>query len=95
MEQKKLKTLTKYEKLLKQFKYSEALDQCLTKPANPTVVVSMLDELFHRDAILNALSNRTEESLEEIMRFLNKYIHNPKYSRVLIDTFMIILGIDN
>lgn len=88
------KTLQPYDKLLRAFKYFDALDEVLKRPFNPVVIVSMLDELVHRDGVRSALANRDENTLEPLLVFLHKYISNPKYSSRLIDVSNILLGIN-
>lgn len=78
----KKQKLKSYDKLLKAFKYHEALDAVL-ETRNPTLVVAMLEELINRDGLYVALSGRDEMNLEPILSFLVKYTTNPAYSSFL------------
>jgi U3 small nucleolar RNA-associated protein 15 len=92
IEPRKQQKLTKYEKLLLKFQYGDALDLVLQKPTNPTIVTSLLDELVYRNTLPQALSNRTEETLQPLLIFINAFISNPKFSKLLIKVLDIILG---
>jgi U3 small nucleolar RNA-associated protein 15 len=81
-----------YDKFLKGFRYGEALDATLVSPIQAAVVQSMLDELFHRDAIRLALSGRDESSLEPILGFIHKFITYPQHQLTLINVLNVLLG---
>lgn len=76
--------LKDYDAFLRRFQYGAALDAAV-KTTRPAVVVSMLEELIQRDALILALSNRNEASLEPLVAFLLKYITNPRYASLLVD----------
>ncbi|KAI8929897.1 WD40-repeat-containing domain protein [Entophlyctis helioformis] len=82
-----------YDKLLKSFQYANALDAVLTGPPRPNVIISMLEELIHRDGLRIALSGRDEVTLQPILWFLVKYICNPRYTSLLVDVSSTILDI--
>ncbi|KAI8082758.1 WD40-repeat-containing domain protein [Halteromyces radiatus] len=84
--------LAQYDKYLKKFEFTNALDESL-KVANPNVVVSMLQELIHRDSLMPALTGRDDVSLEPLVRFLMRHIQNPKYTNILVDVSEIVLDI--
>jgi U3 small nucleolar RNA-associated protein 15 len=88
---KRTKTLQQYDKLLRAFRYGDALDAVIHLK-NPIVVASMLDELVHRDGIRIAMANRDEDTLEPLLQFVIKHISNPKYATKLIDIGNIVLG---
>ena len=84
---KKKRTREKpYDRLVRKFEYSSALNAALDTK-QPAVVVNVLRELQKRgnDAVKSALKNRTDASLENLMSFLIKYVASPKYALVLVD----------
>ena len=56
-------------------------------------MVSVLQELQHRDGVDIALRSRDEEELEPIMLFLIRYMTNPRYSRELLRTANHVLNL--
>eukprot|EP00052_Salpingoeca_macrocollata_P021387 m.183248 g.183248 ORF g.183248 m.183248 type:complete len:497 (+) comp21517_c1_seq2:131-1621(+) len=82
--------LKPYEKLLKEFKYSEALNAVM-KSYRPIVIVSFLHELGQRSGLVNALRGRTDHALQPILSFVVKHITNPRYSPLLISVAEVIL----
>ncbi|KAJ3416503.1 snoRNA-binding rRNA-processing protein [Chytridiales sp. JEL 0842] len=92
IESHKKKRLKPYDKFLKSFSYSKALDAVLqSQQRNPLVVVSLLEELIHRDGLKIALGGRDDIALEPIARFLVKHINNGRYAPVLIQTSNAVL----
>eukprot|EP00814_Leptocylindrus_danicus_P019781 CAMPEP_0116027796 /NCGR_PEP_ID=MMETSP0321-20121206/14922_1 /TAXON_ID=163516 /ORGANISM="Leptocylindrus danicus var. danicus, Strain B650" /LENGTH=592 /DNA_ID=CAMNT_0003501379 /DNA_START=29 /DNA_END=1807 /DNA_ORIENTATION=- len=79
----KTRKLNRFDKCLKQFRYSDALDQALATK-NPESVSVVLEELAKRQGLERALSNRDEHELEPIMSFTLRYITQPKYAPLLI-----------
>ena len=82
-----------YDKYLKSFQYTNALDAVLRNNRTGLTVVSLLQELVHRDGLRQALAGRDELSLDPIVRFLIKYITYPRYSSLLIDVTNDLLDI--
>ncbi|KAI9304399.1 WD40-repeat-containing domain protein [Cunninghamella echinulata] len=82
--------LQRYDKLLKKFQFTNALDEAL-KTGDPFVVVSMFYELIHRDAMKTAIAGRDDVSLEPLLRFLLRQIHKPKFTTVVVDVSDIVL----
>lgn len=82
--------LKAYDKDLKKFQYHTALDDALATKQAP-VIVSVIEQLVQRRALILALSGRDQNSLEPILSFTNKQIDNPNYSSLLIDVVNIIL----
>ncbi|KAL2917963.1 U3 small nucleolar RNA-associated protein 15 [Polyrhizophydium stewartii] len=93
IESKRRARLQTYDKLLKSFQYANALDAVLTGPPKPLLIISMLEELIHRDGLRIALAGRDERTLQPILSFLMKYINNPRYTALLVDVTNIILDI--
>jgi len=88
---RKKKKLKIYDKLLKKFKYYEALDACMNK--GTLVVQSVLYELVQRGALKQALGGRDESSIKPILQFVARYISNPRYTALLIDVGSAILDL--
>jgi U3 small nucleolar RNA-associated protein 15 len=76
-------TLDPYDRMLRKFKYSAALDAAL-ETTRPAVIVGMLRELLHRGGLLIALGGRDETTLEPLLVFLVNYVAAPQYSALLI-----------
>lgn len=80
------------DKFLRKFEYHQALDQVImTDNQSPKYVLSVILELSRRDALEIALSNRDTESLSRIIKFLEKHITNPSYSKILIPVASLLL----
>jgi U3 small nucleolar RNA-associated protein 15 len=79
----KKRKLRSFDVALKQFRYSDALDEAL-ETRNPQAVVAIMEELGKRRGLTIALSNRDEESLEPILSFTVRYISRPRFAALLI-----------
>uniref|UniRef100_A0A8C1FX37 U3 small nucleolar RNA-associated protein 15 homolog n=1 Tax=Cyprinus carpio TaxID=7962 RepID=A0A8C1FX37_CYPCA len=89
--------LRKYDKQLKSFEVSKALDTALqtwTRTSKPDVTVAVIIELNRRGTLKNALAGRNEESLTKILNFLLKHIFDPRFSRPLFCTCEMCLCVD-
>lgn len=83
------KNLKSYEKLLLEYRYSDALDAVMTQSkSNPVVVVSMLQELIRRHALHVALAGRSNAQLRRIVHFVCRHVTDARLSRPLLDTSM-------
>eukprot|EP00043_Microstomoeca_roanoka_P009156 m.87213 g.87213 ORF g.87213 m.87213 type:complete len:367 (-) comp14497_c0_seq1:2050-3150(-) len=87
------KKLKPYDRLLKAFEYSAALDAVFQAKTPVLVKASFLHELVQREGLRTALSNRDDASLEPILRFVVKNITNPRYTRLLVNVAHLILDI--
>ena len=86
----------KYDHMLRKFEYSLALDSVLDRRCvnkTPEVTVAVMQELIRRNALTIAFSKRTQESIAKIVTFLNKYISDGRFTRVLIDVANIFLDV--
>ncbi|GAX79819.1 hypothetical protein CEUSTIGMA_g7259.t1 [Chlamydomonas eustigma] len=84
--------LKPYDKLLRQFKYRDALNAALqTRKAE--IVVTVVEELAARDGLDTALSGRDAASLEPLLHFLSKYIVEPRYGKTVCNLTHRILDI--
>ncbi|KJA30233.1 hypothetical protein HYPSUDRAFT_153736 [Hypholoma sublateritium FD-334 SS-4] len=86
------KKLKEYDKYLKNFKYSAALDSVLKKNVPPTITFSLIQELIHRDGLKIALAGRDDVLLEPILRLLLKYVADPRFGELVVDITCIVLG---
>lgn len=75
--------LAPYDKLLKKFRYRDALDAALAT-RHPAVVDSVMTELATRQALFAALDNRDEEGLLLLVNHLIKYITIPRHTRLMV-----------
>ncbi|KAG8201703.1 hypothetical protein JTE90_012767 [Oedothorax gibbosus] len=92
--ERKKKISTKYEKHLKKFESSKALDVVLRERVqmnSPEVTVSLMMELIRRGSIRAAMAAREGESLALLIKFIEKYIGDPRFQRVLMDVAFILL----
>ncbi|KJE94791.1 U3 small nucleolar RNA-associated protein 15 [Capsaspora owczarzaki ATCC 30864] len=85
VEVRRKRRLKPFEVFLKKFQYQNALDAVLNTGQRPIIVISLLEELVHRDGLRIALAGRDEITLEPLIVFLIKNIANPRYSSLLID----------
>ncbi|KAF5333514.1 hypothetical protein D9611_002466 [Ephemerocybe angulata] len=98
-ESRRQKRLRPYDRLLKSFKYSAALDSVLRKNVPPTAAFSLIKELIHRDGLKTALSGRDDVLLEPILRLLIKYVSDPRFGTtvayvagLVIDMYRPVIG---
>lgn len=85
--------LNEWDRLLKDFRYGDALDSVL-KPAVPApTTFALLTELIHRNGLAIALANRHDLSLEPILRFLLKHVTDPNYCTVASDVTGVLIEI--
>ncbi|KAK4049766.1 U3 small nucleolar RNA-associated protein 15 [Microbotryomycetes sp. JL221] len=92
--------LQEWDRLLKDFRYGDALDSVMRRAVTPATTFALLEELMHRDGLTIALSNRHDASLEPILKFLVKHVTNPRYgvmacdvATVLIEIYTPVLGL--
>jgi len=87
---KRPRKLQSYDRALRKFDYTAALDEALATH-DPVVVMSIISELRRRDGgLLIALRDRTEEEMEPILRFLVKYTTMPQYAAGLIHVCKVV-----
>ncbi|KAG6828404.1 hypothetical protein H0H92_008146 [Tricholoma furcatifolium] len=103
VESRRIKRLRDYDKLLKSFKYSAALDSVLRKEVlmaskqqvPPTTTFSLIQELVHRDGLRTALSGRDDVLLEPVLRLLVKYVTDPRFGAMVCDIASIVIGMSS
>ncbi|CAJ0937568.1 unnamed protein product [Ranitomeya imitator] len=83
--------LRKYDKLLRGFQVSAALDAAL-EARSPEVIVAVMNEIERRGTLKNALAGRDEKQLCQILTFLMKYIVDPRFSSILLNVSEKVIG---
>ncbi|BGO97179.1 U3 small nucleolar RNA-associated protein 15 [Rhodotorula toruloides] len=94
------KKLSEWDRMLKNFRYGDALDSVMRRDVTPATAFALMEELIRRDGLAIALANRTDVSLEPVLSFLVKHITDPRYcvlaadvASVLIDIYTPTLGL--
>lgn len=91
---KKNKKLQEWDRMLKAFRYSDALDSVLTSKEIPaSLAFALLNELMHRDGLHQALNARDEVSLEPILRFLYEHITDPRFASTACDVANVLVDL--
>ncbi|KAJ2558006.1 U3 small nucleolar RNA-associated protein [Coemansia sp. RSA 1933] len=93
IEHRRRKGLADYDQFLRKFQHSRALDAVLANNRTGMTVVTLLQELMHRGALASALAGRDELSLDPIVRFIIKFIDQPRYTQVLTTVTETLLDI--
>lgn len=76
--------------------YGQFLKKCFLRDLQntlPVLTVSLIQELILRDALAIAIAGRDETSLAPLIKFVNTWITDPKYTSLMIDVSQVILGI--
>ncbi|PWZ02487.1 WD40 repeat-like protein [Testicularia cyperi] len=91
--------LQDYDKYLKAFRYSDALDAALRKGVPPSVTFGLILELIHRsprggaEGLRRAIQGRDDVTLEPLLRFLLKHAANTSYVNLVCDTLNVVVDI--
>ncbi|XP_020366968.1 U3 small nucleolar RNA-associated protein 15 homolog isoform X1 [Rhincodon typus] len=88
--------LKKYDKLLKSFQVSLALDAVLeskVRVKTPEITTGVMQELNRRGVLQNALAGRDEKQLSVLLSFLIRNVVDPRFTPVLINVAEIIIDI--
>ncbi|XP_041855543.1 U3 small nucleolar RNA-associated protein 15 homolog [Melanotaenia boesemani] len=88
--------LAKYDKQLKKFNVSKALDKALeswTRLKKPEVPVAVMKELDRRGTLKNALAGRDESGLSQLLHFLIGNLVDSRFTPVLATAAEMILDI--
>ncbi|KAI0938132.1 hypothetical protein AcV5_001173 [Taiwanofungus camphoratus] len=91
VESRRKKRLREYDRLLKNFKYSAALDSVLRKQVPPTTTFSLIQELIHRDGLRTALAGRDDVLLEPVLRLLLKHVSDPRFGEMVCDIALVVI----
>lgn len=87
--------MSKHDTCLRKFQYKKALDCVMMNYVvnkTPQVTVALMQELIRREGLKRALADRDGKSLVNIVKFLNKYIGNTRFGRVLLHVANVLLG---
>lgn len=87
--------MSKHDTYLRKFEYSKALDSVMASyivNKTPHVTVALMQELIRRQGLKQAFSGRDGKSLVNILKFLNKYIGNIRFGRILLHVANILMG---
>ncbi|KAG2757311.1 WD40 repeat-like protein, partial [Suillus brevipes Sb2] len=91
IESRRARRLKEYDRLLKGFKYSAALDSVLRKNVPPTTAFSLIQELIHRDGLRSALAGRDDVLLEPVLRLLVKHVTDPRFGEIVCDVSCLVI----
>ncbi|KAJ4478160.1 Trp-Asp repeat-containing protein [Lentinula aciculospora] len=91
IESRRVKRLKGYDKLLKSFKYSAALDSVLRKQVPPTTTFALIQELIHRDGLRIALAGRDDVLLEPVLRLLVKHVTDYRFGEMVCDVAGLVI----
>lgn len=91
IESRRVRRLKQYDRFLKAFKYSAALDAVLQKNVPPTTTFSLIQELIHRDGLRSAMSGRDDVLLEPILRLLVKHVTDPRFGDLVCDVASLLI----
>lgn len=93
VETRRKERLRDYDKYLKSFKYSAALDAALKKTVRPTTTFALILELVQRDALRVALSGRDDVTLEPLLSFLTRHVTDPRFGEACADVASVLLDL--
>lgn len=88
--------LAKYDKQLKKFNVSKALDSALEtflRTRQPEIAVAVIKELDRRGKLKNALAGRDEQGLSRLLSFLIGHLVDHRFAPVLLTAADMILDI--
>jgi len=91
IESRRQRKLRDYDKLLKNFKYSAALDTVLRKQVAPTTAFSLIQELVHRDGLRIALAGRDDVLLEPVLQLLVKNVTDPRFGELAMSVATVVI----
>ncbi|KAA1081196.1 hypothetical protein PGT21_031097 [Puccinia graminis f. sp. tritici] len=93
IQRKKKQRLQTWDKMLKAFRYGDALDSVLSSTVPPNTTFSLIRELMHRDGLHQALSGRDEVSLAPILRLISRHITDPRWFNIASDVLNCIINL--
>lgn len=82
---KKTIRLKQYEKHIKAFRWSDALDSAFQTGVAPEQTVMVLEELRNRGKVVITLTGRDEDSLEPLFKWCLRSIHDTRATTVIAD----------
>lgn len=88
---KRAPKLQEWDRLLRAFRYSDALDAVLER-SDPKKVVSVLDELKRQNALQLAMGGRDDAELLRILKFCSKQVSDPRWGRKIAEYILVLIG---
>lgn len=85
--------LKQFERDLNGFRWSDALDHCLTNGMSKEWTVTCLEELRTRGKIVVALSGRDVSTLEPLLTWCDKSIDDPRNVRIIADYLSCVIDL--
>lgn len=89
----KTKKEAPWERDLRQGKYAQSLDYVLNLNSPPIVVLTLLTALRHRSAMRAAFQGRDENTVQPILRWVNKHIIDPRYVTICVEASLLLLDL--
>lgn len=93
VEEERRRQLKPYDKMLKSYRYHDALDCALSTKYDDSIVCALFEELILRKALHTALRGRSEGSLKQIVSFLSGQLKKSHYTRLVIKIINILLDV--
>eukprot|EP00667_Euglena_gracilis_P006951 EG_transcript_7023 len=101
IEMERRKRLEPYDRCLVKFRYHKALDTALQmhkaargqEEESRLVVLTVLEELYRRNALRIALNGRTDAQLQPLLRFLSEVILDPRYCPIVAAVLEVVMEI--
>ncbi|WOO82519.1 U3 small nucleolar RNA-associated protein 15 [Vanrija pseudolonga] len=93
IETRRREKLREFDRYLKAFKYSAALDAALKKTVRPTTTFALIHELVQRDALRVALTGRDDVTLEPVLAFLARHVTDPRFGESAADVVGVLVDI--
>lgn len=87
------KKLPLWERLIKQFRWSDALDTALQPSVDAKLRITVLDELKKRGKVRIALAGRDESSIEDLFKFLLKSVNDYRSFATVADYLAVAMEI--
>lgn len=88
------KKLAEWDKLLKSFRYADALDSVVgNRGVHPGMAFALIRELMHRDGLHQALNARDEVALLPVLRFLYDHVADPSYGSIACDVAGVVIDL--
>lgn len=97
VERTRRQRLRQYDRLLKAFRYRDALDAALQHGVPAAVTFALIMELMRRspqggaDGLRRAVSGRDDITLEPLLRFLLRHVANPQYTPLVCDALLVVV----
>ena len=88
----KRKDTRQCQKLLKEFRYTDVLDQAI-RFRDLSVGMELIQELLRRDGLRVAVAGRDENSLRSLVNYIFKHMKKTKYTRVLLELAIVLADV--